>query len=219
MPTTEILSTIIVSDFFPFLPTIGSHCLNTFYSTTKNATLHAFNGRGKKGFDCILMRQRDRKVVRDVTVHPQPSFLPISHHNIVTAHVKLLGRFARNLPMMRTKRPPPIERRRLTNDSNLCQKVATVIGDPLRAASPSGSSVHDVETAFTTAILQIAEWVAPPRARRLPRRGWTGDVQEEAEINIAMTARRAAWKRQKADTQDSQLRKVFRRENALVHRV
>ena len=99
------------------------------------------------------MRQRDRKLVRDVTVHPQPSFLPISGHNIVTAHVKLLGRFARNRPVREVKGPPPIDRRRLTTDSHLCQQVATVIGDHLRAFPPSGSSVDGVETAFTTAIL------------------------------------------------------------------
>ena len=58
--------------------------LNTFFSTAKNAISHTFNRRGKTFFDCILTRQRDSKLVRDVTVHPQPSFIPISDHNIVT---------------------------------------------------------------------------------------------------------------------------------------
>ena len=44
--------------------------LNTFFSTAKNAISHTFNGRGKKCIDYILTRQRDRKLVRDVTVHP-----------------------------------------------------------------------------------------------------------------------------------------------------
>ena len=44
--------------------------LNTFFSTAKNAISHTFNGRGKKRIDYILTRQRDRKLVRDVTVHP-----------------------------------------------------------------------------------------------------------------------------------------------------
>ena len=90
--------------------------LNTFFSTAKNAISHTFNGRGKKRIDYILTRQRDRKLVQDVTVHPQPSFLPISDHNIVTAHVKLLGRFARNRPVREAKRSPPIDRQRLTTD-------------------------------------------------------------------------------------------------------
>ena len=64
-----------------------------------------------------------------------------------------------------------------------------MIGDHLRAFPRSGSSVDEVETAFTTDILQTLERVAPPLAHRLPRRGWTGDAQAEAEMNIAMTAR------------------------------
>ena len=90
-------------------------------------------------------------------MHPQPSFLPISDHNIATAHVKLLGRFAGKRPVREAKGPLPIDRRRLTNDPHFHQKVATVIGDHLRVFPPSGSSVNDVETAFTTAILQTAE--------------------------------------------------------------
>ena len=193
--------------------------LNTFFSTTKNSILHTFNGRGKKRIDYILTRQRDEKLVRDVTVHPQSSFLPISDHNIVTAHVKLLGRFSRNRPVREAKGPPPIDRRRLTTDPHLRQEVATVIGDHLSAFPPSGSSVDDVETAFTITILQTAERVAPPRAPRLPGRGWRGDAQAEAEISMATAARRAAWKRQRADTHNSQLMRAVRRENTRFHRV
>ena len=94
-----------------------------------------------------------------------------------------------------------------------------MIGDHLRAFPPSGSSVNDVETASTIAIMQTAERVAPPRAPRLPARGWRGDAQAEAEISMATAARRAAWKRQRADTQDSQLMRAVRRENTRVHRV
>ena len=104
-------------------------------------------------------------------------------------------------------------------DPHLRQQVATAIGDHLRAFPPSGSSVDDVETAFTTAILQTAERVAPPRATRLPGWGWRGDAQAEAEISMAMAARRAAWKRQRADPQDKQLMRAVRRENTRVHRV
>ena len=93
-----------------------------------------------------------------------------------------------------------------------------MLGDHLRAFSPSGSSV-DVETDFTTAILQTAERVAPPRAPRRLGRGWRGDTQAEAEISMATAARRAAWKRQRADTQDSQLKRAARRGNTRVHRV
>ena len=145
--------------------------------------------------------------MRNVTaVHPQPSFLSIWDHNIVTAHVKWLGRFARKRPV--------------TNDLHLRQEVATVIRDHLRAVPPSGGSV-DVETAFVIVILQTAEVVAPPRERRLPGRGWRGDPQAEEKLNVAMTARRAAWKRQKAEheTQDSPLKRAVRRAKTHVERV
>jgi hypothetical protein len=101
----------------------------------------------------------------------------------------------------------------------LRQQVATAIGDHLRAFPPRGSSVDDVETAFTTAILQTAERVAPPQAIRLPGRGWKGDAQAEAEFGMATAARRAAWKRQRADTQDKQLMRDVRRESKRVRRV
>ena len=48
--------------------------LNTFFSTPKGGVSHTLNGRGKKRIDYILTRRRDRKLVRNVTVHPQPSF-------------------------------------------------------------------------------------------------------------------------------------------------
>ena len=79
--------------------------VNTFFSTPKGGVSHTFNGRGKKRIDYIT-RQRDRKLVRNVTVHPQPSFLPISDHKVVSAPVKLLGYFARNRRLVASAKPP-----------------------------------------------------------------------------------------------------------------
>ena len=92
--------------------------VNTFLSTPKGGVTHSFNARGKKWIDYILTRQRDGKFVRNVTVHPQPSFLPISNHNIVSAPVKLLGHFARNR-RLRALAKPPVDRRRLVTDPQL----------------------------------------------------------------------------------------------------
>ena len=94
--------------------------MNTFFSTPKGGVSHTFNGCGKKRIDYILTRQRDRKFVRNVTVHPQPSFLPIWAHNIVSAPVKLLGHFARNR-RLRAPAKPPVDRRRLVTDAQLQQ--------------------------------------------------------------------------------------------------
>ena len=71
----------------------GLALVNTFCSTPKGGISHTLNGRGKKRIDYryILTRQRDRKLVPNVTVHPQPLFLPISDHKIVSTPVKLNG--------------------------------------------------------------------------------------------------------------------------------
>ena len=84
--------------------------VNTFFSTPRSGVSDTFNRRGKKRIDYILMRQRDRKLVRNVTVHHQPSFLPISYHNIVSASVKVLRDFARNR-RLRAPAKPPVDRR------------------------------------------------------------------------------------------------------------
>ena len=74
--------------------------VNTFFSSPKYGISHTVNGMGnKKRTDFILTKQRDQKLVRNVATHPQPSFLPISDHNAVVAHVKLLGLFACNRPV------------------------------------------------------------------------------------------------------------------------
>ena len=89
--------------------------VNTFFSTPKGGVSHTpstFNGRDKKRIDYILTRQRDRKLVRNVTVHPHPCFLPISDRNILSAPVRLLGHFARNR-LLRIPAKPPVDRRRL----------------------------------------------------------------------------------------------------------
>ena len=73
--------------------------VSTFFSTPKGGVSHTFNGRGKHCIDYILTRQCDRKLVGNVTVHPQPSFLPILDHNIMSAPVKLLGPFCSKPPI------------------------------------------------------------------------------------------------------------------------
>ena len=106
------------------------------------------------GFDGIfIVCYYYRKLVRNVTVHPQLSFLPISDHNIVSAPAKLLGHFARNR-RLRVSAKPPVDRRRLVTDPQLQQQVATAVGKHLRANPPGDSNVDDVETAFAAAIMR-----------------------------------------------------------------
>ena len=153
---------------------------NTFFCTPEGGVSHTVNGRGKKRTDYILTRQHDRKLVRNVTVHPQPFFLPISDHNIVSASVKLLRHFSRNR-RLRASAKPPVDRTRLVADPQLRQEVATAVGRYLRTNPPGDSSVDDVEAAFAAAIMRTAELVIPPRERRRPGRGWSAVLPLAAE--------------------------------------
>ena len=182
--------------------------VDTLFSTPKGGVSHTFNGQGKKRIDYILTR--DCKFVRNVTVHPQPPFLPISDHNIVSAPVKLLGHFARNR-RLRASAKPPVDRRRLVTDPQLRQEVATAVGRHLRANPPGDSNVDDVEAAFAAAIMRTAELVIPPQERRRPGRGWSGDARTEAELQAATDAMHAVWQRLKMDTRDAQLRRAVRK--------
>ena len=208
MPTAEILST--TTENLSFANNHDLAIVNTFFSTPKGGVSHTLNGRGKKRIGYILTKQRDRKLVRNVRVHPQPSFLLISDHNTVSASVKLLGHFARNR-RLRVSANPPVDRRRLVTDAQLRQEVATAVGRHLRANPPGDSNVDDVEAAFAAAIMRTAELVIPPQERRRPGRGWSGDGQTEAELQTATVAMHAAWQRLKTDTRDAQLREGVRK--------
>ena len=117
--------------------------VNTFFRTPKGGMSYTFNGRGKKRIDYILTRQRDRKLVGNVTVHRQPSLHPMSDHNVVSAPVKLLDNFSRNR-RCNTAVKSTIDRQRLTIDPDLRKEVADAIGNFLRVNPPSGSRRHGI---------------------------------------------------------------------------
>ena len=185
--------------------------VNTFFCISKDGILHTFNGRGEKCIDYILMRQRNRKLVRNVTVHPQSSILTISDHYIVSAPVKLLGHLARNR-RLRVPVKPPVDRRCLVTDPQFRQEGATAVGRHPRANPPGDSNVGNVVVAFAAAIMRTTELVIPPQERTRPERGWSGDAQAEAELQIATGAIHTAWQRLETDTRDAQLRRTARKE-------
>ena len=200
----------ILNDGVLLLSFANNHDLalvNTFFSTPRGGVSHTFNGRGKKRIDYILTRQRDRKPVRNVTVHPQSSSFPISDHNIVSAPVKLFGHFARNR-RLRVPAKASVDRRRLVTDPQLRQEVVEAVGRQLRANPTGDSSVDDVKAAFAAAIMRTAEIMIPPKERRRPGRGWSGDARTEAVLQAATDAMLAAWQRLKMDTRDAQLRRA-----------
>ena len=73
----------------------------------------------------------------------------------------------------------------------------------MRATPLHGSSVDEVEAAFTAAVVQTAELIVPPQERRMPGLGWKGDAQAVVEFSLVRAARSAAWSRQRANPQGS----------------
>ena len=78
----------------------------------------------------------------------------------------------------------------------------------LKAKPPGDSSVDGGEAAFVAAIMRTAELVIPLQERRRPGRGWSGDAQTEAELQVTTDAMHAAWQRLKMVTRDTQLRQA-----------
>ena len=205
----------------PLLSFANNHNLttvNTFFCISKDGISHTFNGRGKKCIDYILMRQRNRKLVRNVTVHPQSSILTISDHYIVFAPVNLLGHLARN-GRLRVPVKPPVDRRCLVTDPQFRQEGATAVGRYLRANPPGDSNVGNVVLLFAAAIMRTIELAIPPQERTRPERGWSGNAQAEAELQIATGAIRTAWQRLETDTRHAQLRRTVRKECNCLKRV
>ena len=143
--------------------------VTTLFSTPKGGLPHTFNERCKRRANYILTRQRNRRPVQNVTVHPQLSFLPISDHNLVTDPAKFIGHFARNR-RLRTSGKLLVNCWRLMTDPQLRQEMTTAVGKHLRANSPGDSNVEDVQLALAATITRTAEVVIPPQERRKPGR-------------------------------------------------
>ena len=137
-------------------------------------------------------------------------------HNIVVAHVQLLGRCTCNRPVRSVKKPP-IDRRRLSTDPHFREEVARAIGDRLQATSLRGSSVEEVEAAFTVATYLRANCAAA-RVQDAGARV-EGDAQTEAEFSLIKAARCAAWRRLRVDSQGSQAGRDVWRAHREVKRV
>ena len=78
----------------------------------------------------------------------------------------------------------------MTTDPDLRKEVADAIGNFLRANPPSGSSIDEMKSAFTEAIMR-------ERGRRVL--AWSRDSQTEAELRVALVSRRKAWQHQNAN--------------------
>ena len=194
--------------------------VNTHYSTRKGGVSHTFNGRGKKRIDFILIRQRDLRLVRNVIVHQQPEFLPLSDHNIVSATVRLIGRFAKN--RRQVEQASLVDCHLLKTDASLCERLTCSIERKLLSeppAEPRGPNINERVQALSDTILQAAANIVPRAGRKQRSRGWCGDAETEAEYDKAYDARKQAWAAQQADRSNNKLKREVRRACKQLKRV
>ena len=108
--------------------------VNTFFQTPKggvSATNHGPKGKNDQwGLDYIVTRLPHRHLVQTVKVHPVVRIE--SDYHIVSASVLLLGRFTPNRPVYPKKRIPPLDRRRIVNNSTLRDQLKESICAALR---------------------------------------------------------------------------------------
>ena len=124
--------------------------------------------------------------------------------------MRLLGRFACNR-RVRTVKNPGIDLQCLTTDPDVRREVATAVAKKLREGLPIGKSVVEAEKNFIDAVVRTAELVMPRKRQKRVGRGWSGDAQIKAELEMAETEMHTAWNNLKADTKDAELRKAARR--------
>ena len=117
----------------------------------------------------------------------QQIVLPISDHNVVTASVRLVGRFARNR-WVRSIKNPRIDLQCLTTDPDIGREVATAVVKQLRERTPNGENVDETEIDFADAIVRTVELVIP--RKRQKRRG-------EDEAETPKQKRDSRWPRQR----------------------
>ena len=97
--------------------------------------------------------------------------------------------------------------------------MARAIASRYRALPSRETNADAREKAFVTASLQTAEALVPQQKRVTLGRGWSRDVQTEAELRKALAVRRAAWKRLENGKRNVQLRRENRCANKKVRRV
>ena len=117
-----------------------------------------------------------------------------SDHHIVSASVRLHVRFAPNRPVCPTKRTPPLDRRRIVNDSTLRDQLEESICAALRG--PWMRGVRDAESmnaVFTDTLRQNTEALVPSAPRSLPTEGWCANPRTRQKMDDALRDRDAAW--------------------------
>ena len=190
--------------------------VNTFFSTSKRGgNSDAFTYEGPKEshrwrLDYILVRQHDRRLVRNITVHPKMK----SDHRLVSASIRILGRNASN----RRRRPEeghhgvPFDRKLLTSDqcwrTIVAQEIVTKLPDSTFAAGIP--DVNSMASTFADILRQTAADTLPRRPKRPPSRGFSESPRAQARLQQAWDVRERVWEKLRARPQDPSLRKALK---------
>ena len=189
---------------------------NTFFSTPKRGgNSDAFTYEGPKEshrwrLDYILVRQHDRRLVRNITVHPKMK----SDHRLVSASIRLLGRNAPN----RRRRPEEghhgvsFDRKLLTSDqcwrATVAQEIVTKLPDSTFAGDIP--DVNSMASTFADILRQTAADTLPRRPKRPSSRGFSESPQAQARLRQAWNVRERVRERLRARPKDPILRKALK---------
>ena len=168
--------------------------VNTFFSVPKGCTSRTLNGTrpaDRKRIDYIITQQSHRKLVRNVTVHLQPH--ADSDHSIVSARVRLLGRFARNRKQRAPTRRKSIDRRAITSDTDRRERLIQLVASQL-TQTELGGTVGEKAALFTDTLQRSTEGVMPGQIRQSRISGLLEDEAMHDEFEKAWTEREKAQK-------------------------
>ena len=190
--------------------------VNTFFSTPKRGgNSDAFTYEGPKEsyrwhVDYILVRQHDRRFVRNITVHPKMK----SDHRLVSASIRFLRRNAPN----RRRRPEeehhgvPFDRKLLTSDqcwrATVAQEIVTKLPDSTFVAGIPDT--NSMPSTFADILRQTAADTLPRRPKRPSSRGFSESPQAQARLRQAWDVRERVCEKPRARPQDPSLRKVLK---------
>ena len=191
--------------------------VNTFFSTPKRGgNSDAFTYEGPKEshrwrrLDYILVRQHDRRLIRNITVHPKMK----SDHRLVSASIRLLGRNAPN----RRRRPEghhgvPFNRKLLTSDqcwrATVAQEIVTKLPDSTFFAAGI-PDVNSMASTFADILRQTAADTLRRRPKRPSSRGFSESPRAQARLRQALDVRERVWEKLRARPQDPSLRKALK---------
>ena len=187
--------------------------LNTLFCTPANGVPCTFKSvnrsKGQARLDFFLTKKMDHRLNRCINDRRPPLAAPESDHNLVYAKVPIPGRSAPNQRKRDSTKETPktVNLRRLMADPNLRYQVAHVMVAALLPI-PDGTYISDIAIDMAYVMLSTAAELAPRSMRPHGAQGCCLGPGVEAEMNAAWQQREEARRHLRAESYNSNLRKV-----------